>query len=495
MGKSKFFLLLAISLLLFSLSGCGMFPDYFVRIDIEPYGELYDRGFVEIFIDGIPQISKAFEDPKEVMISVYENIPDGIEFNYWEMPDKTRYSSHTINPVIDGRKRIKAVFDVDQGVAVMGNDGKPLYGELLTPQEAFANEANKSIVFMPGEYNGDFDIIVPLKFVETLTGASGTKIHGTVTVKSIGIHSFEGFTLNPDQGEPGLKFTSKLENGKMIIRNNLFQRGEGILFAGEVGEEVEISRNEFLGNKGISFQEKNLSRIDIVNNNFKTNFGVEFLNEISAPVNIVNRNNFQGENEGIYIGGVVLDEVKIDYNIFTQSGLGITIASRLSDDLIITRNLFYEVSSGIVFGQDVEYQSDILIQGNHFEKVSFSGIDFAKYHSASIPSLEIIENNFIDNSNEFGHAIGVHFDDPELIYGFDLDADNDPYIRNNNFQGNDFALGVGDDIWGQNNDAYILDARYNWWGSSSGPFDLGNGDYVPHAEERIKVKPWLTSSY
>jgi|GEM_PF-1952236 len=500
MSKSRFFLLLIISIVLFSLSGCELFSGNLLQIRIEPYSELYNEQLVDIFINNSRRTASRFDDGEQVRIRVRSNIPNGIEFKYWELPGGNRVTREEHTVIMNERKIVTAIFEVDDGVAVLGSDGRPIYNKLLHPQEAFKEGQNRDLVFMPGDYIYDLDVLGLLGNIRSLRGSNETRIFGTIFVLNSSSPSFEGFTFIPNLGEPALLFPISVGRD-VTIRDNYFPQGNGILFENKIAGDLGMINNSFKGEKGVTFDGIVESDLYIVNNNFETDYGLDFLKNIDGKV-LIDRNNFKNGLEAIYFPGDILKELTIDRNSFSQIETGINFRGNLQTKINITRNSFNEIHTGIYFGEQVVYHqnNEILIHQNRIEKASFSGIEFNDYQNTHSPRLRITENTFLDCYNNDENAIALYFFKYDLISGFNQTGDRDPFIRRNNFQGNDFALGTGDYIFLELNYDHIIDARYNWWGHSNGPsldrsYPRDRGDYVHSAHEKIVVFPWANNPY
>jgi parallel beta-helix repeat protein len=188
------------------------------------------------------------------------------------------------------------------------------------------------------------------------------------------------------------------------------------------------------------------------------------------------------ETAGIYIVGGKNSQI-ISNNILT--GPEITGNARglllgyYTSDVTIRNNEIRNWRSGIY----INPSSSIIIEGNNISR-NYVGIG-----SDGINNTSILRNNFYDNFLE-----GWGFSNVLML--------NSEYLlaKNNNFVGNGYGVVNGAAI--ANYTDTIIDARSNWWGSTSGPGGgvidpfsgvsaSGSGDLVT---SNVRFDPWLNKS-
>ncbi len=460
MGKSKLFLLLAISLLLFSLSGCGFIGDYSLSISIDPFKEIHDFGYVNVSVEGKSGLYSFHNDGDITRLNADVIFPVGIKFIGWGGRDGHLVNDYTGELLMNKSMQITAKFEVNKGVAVY-KDGT--WQDQMEDSISDAIGGDRSLLVFPGIYFEN-DILVNYPFISiySMLGPQKTTVIGKFDVRSENFSTLKGFTLEPIGDSPSVTFAYQI-NDDLDLTHNIFKNGKGIIFEGKIKAPLSIEHNLFQGTEGIIFLEDVENVVSIHQNEFSGETGPLFYKDIKGFLSIKN-NSFSDLGEGLSFHGVLEEEIEIENNNFQQVG------------------------AGILFTDDVLYFNDILIKNNSFRNSSI-GIEFGSYDDYWEPSLKILENNFYDNNQE--GAIGVHFVNLDKIneyYDDDyLNSNNDPQIRYNNFSGNYIGLGAGQDIWSTLDDDYKIDARGNWWGSKDGPSPAQDGDPVIGP---IEVEPW-----
>jgi len=222
----------------------------------------------------------------------------------------------------------------------------------------------------------------------------------------------------------------------ITVSNNTANNNDYGLFVNEVGS-VSIVSNNCSDNYFNGFLIQDLRNIELKNNicysNMQNGFSFNDANEC-----IILQNMIVGNNNGIYIENS--KNIGISINTFKGNEVGITI-DRSSNDNIIDKNYFINNNkSGIV----IDYYSDNTIITNNTITGNGNGISITD----SSEGTEVFHNNISKNSK----------------YGIDASENNGKFIQ----------------------------ATYNWWGDSSGPYHIadnpnGLGDNITND---VEFNPW-----
>ena len=188
--------------------------------------------------------------------------------------------------------------------------------------------------------------------------------------------------------------------------------------------------------------------------------------------------------------------ITISHSIVSNCVLGIVL--HFSDNNTIMRNVFHdndidEISGGIAF----IYSHNNSIMNNTF---GGNGIGMGFILST---------NNMIVNNTFNGNSFGITFFPDELFIVLADEFPADVYVshgmnrvHNNSFTNNSESaidvdlLGYGVQILERKDGSFVVDARFNWWGSDTGPRTSedgmnphGGGDRV---SDNVEISPWLT---
>ncbi len=454
MSKSKFFLLLAISLLLFSLSGCGVIGDYSLSISIEPFKEIHDLGYVNVNVEGKSGLYSFHNDGDIARLNADVLFPVGIKFIGWGGRDGHLVNEYTGELLMNKSMQITAKFELDKGVAIYDTQNEEWFDQMENSISS-AIGSNRTLWVFPGTYTeNDIPITHPFLSIYSLLGPQKTKIIGNMEVKTRGLLELKGFTFDPGENNTAITFLDPTEE-ELELKLNIFKTGNGIVFENDILLPLLIENNSFQGEEAIKFQGDIDGLISINQNLFAGATGPLFQKDIYGSISIKN-NTFEVWGEGLLFQGILQEKIYIE------------------------NNTFEEVAAGINFTSDANYSSDIFIKKNTFRD-SLTGIYLSKYQDYTQPSLIIEENNFHNNSE-----IGIYFEDLTEI----ISDNSNPYIRKNNFSGNKIALGAGEIDWESLDYNITIDARGNWWGSKDGPSPAQGGDPVVGP---IEVYPWSES--
>jgi len=163
------------------------------------------------------------------------------------------------------------------------------------------------------------------------------------------------------------------------------------------------------------------------------------------------------------------------------------LAAETIEGTIITDNTFTdngdEAVNGAInfFGSDSGSAiKDTLIEGNSIASRDQAGIRIGSTSGTTLTIEDLtITGNDITNNNLYG------------IHIYDVESwSTGNTISYNNITGN-LTLGI------KNEDAAIINAKNNWWGDASGPYNAATnaaatGDAV---DALVNYRPWLTSAY
>jgi len=261
---------------------------------------------------------------------------------------------------------------------------------------------------------------------------------------------FAGMTVDMDLAPDGDRFMN--QTGKTgtswVFEHNIFLNGPSttsgnwLMNGNNLGLEFSLLDNYFSGNdvsNGISIWDVNPFTINVQDNVWENN-------EYTA----MNLNHAQG----VISNNIFRDTRTIDFN---DPGYQ-----------------WYLFQSGILLaGEDF----DLDITGNHFENIQYGVTMYA-----NVDGPIDITNNIFD-----GVAVaGIRGSDSQAVPGSDL---ADVTVMNNqliNYFGTDYM------VWNSRSDMQILNAEYNWWGDSTGPYHPTNnptGQGVP-VSDYVLFTPW-----
>jgi len=431
-----------------------MFTGARLRITVTPYSELYNQGYVDIN-PGMGHFFHYDEGDRVYLDARVLFEGPGIEFEGWYGPDGDLVSQHTGELIMRDRlMRVEARFKVESGVAVYDkNEGK--WQEEMSDTISEAIGGGHHLRVFPGKFfEKDITIDFPGVSLKSLLGPEYTTIERPILITSRNFGGLEGFTLDPGQDETAITFDHYL-NQEVMIKDNIFQSGQGVLFERDIRAPLTIDSNEFRDQDGLIFEDDLNAKVLVQDNDFRGPVGIFFHQGIHEPLTIKDNSFRQNEEAVLFFGSL---EQKIE----------------------ILDNEFHQVGVGVNFPYGVKYFHDILIEDNSFLD-SKIGLFFDNYQSYFKPALEIKGNDFYNNSD-----IAIHFISTENL---NL---NDPRVHYNNFEDNNIALGAGKGISYASNGELLLDARYNWWNCPDGPSPYGEGDPV---EGPVMVDPWSSSSH
>jgi len=227
-------------------------------------------------------------------------------------------------------------------------------------------------------------------------------------------------------------------------------------------------------------------------------------------------NGIIGETDGSTFSNNTIHD---NLNIPGYAGVGILLWGD-NDNNIITANTIYsndrqgifigysdtsKISTGNIISYNIIYDNGLYRYTN--------GPDASAYGI----QLWCADNNIIEYNEVYGHddwfPYGGTFDFAQGIY---LCASFDNMVKNNNLHGNNYGVGawsagrtpVGSNKINYNNiagntgfgvrtfDTVTTDARFNWWGSASGPTHTSNsGGIGDKISDNVDYSPWLGDSF
>jgi len=320
-------------------------------------------------------------------------------------------------------------------------------------------ESGDTINVAPGEYTEESNSVTDSVYADIVVNENN------ITVKALNPAS----TLSEDQMD---------DPSKASI----------IIASGEKEHVVNIAANDVTFD-GFTVKWNSSSPTEEENTNKDTNepilpIGIyvgNFENGATKYSNcFITQNYVSGFDSGIFISSG--SSHKVDGNIVTENGGGIVIREFNDDDtndtdkIIVTNNTCNSNYAGI----RVLYTKKVNIENNTCYSNDRS-IDLSNSNEITIKNNNITNNNKRDDID----TAGVYIDQ----YCSDIN------INLNNIYNNS-SYGVFNDSTNS-----TIDARYNWWGDPSGPYDnkklpgtpnynnpLGTGDAV---SANVDFNPWL----
>ncbi len=277
-----------------------------------------------------------------------------------------------------------------------------------------------------------------------------------------------------------------------LLRNNISSNaGTGIFLSGHVAGDIKD--NILMGNdpEGLdygsiyAYMAENLT----VNNNTIVNsgYGIYLQNSVNLTVS---GNTIEGiDYEGIY--GYFLTDSRIAGNSISDIYGGEAIRlDQASNDNVVESNVVSGCSYGIAVYGDGEYG----VYNNTVFNNTVQNCVYGIY--LGYASETTVENNTVESN---GEGITI-YDSPNNTVRFNTIRDNvgdtgvaingsspDNVISYNNLEGN--IPGIVN-----TNSLIEVDARYNWWNSTTGP----SGDFSGKGDEaygNLSVSPWLDAPY
>ncbi len=234
---------------------------------------------------------------------------------------------------------------------------------------------------------------------------------------------------------------------------------------------------------GIGIYSKNNRIFD---NYFYDNNNGIFLN---GPENTIFNNTFDFNLYGIRVdrGG---DDCNISFNYFTKTIL-YSIYYQDSSDSVLYSNTFYNESRGAVILYRVQ---DISVIYNMFESTSKLMYAMTVWECERI---SVSNNTFFDNGRgvSIGQSGNVSITNNtfmENVIGVNVASANGPITVNYNIIHTNTEDGVNASLV----TGHIIDAEYNWWGDTSGPYHYANntGGAGDNVTDNVDYDPCLGKS-
>lgn len=429
-------------------------------------------------------------------------------------------------------------------VAISGDDGgSGTKTDPLRTIQAAVDEANDgdTVMVESGIYSGNNLITADRLILQSVNGAASTVIRGGTTgieLTGNGL-TVKGFRI--DEAQYGIRVRGT-QTADISISSNWIEdnTSEGIYFDSTIrGSSVTVSSNTVIGGSyGIDFdgdlgENDQPVTLQVLDNTVSdsTEAGIYFSYLYSGTVEISGNSIIDCTGTGIYIDetGYEGKEVsfKIEENAVTLSdgetgdeGIFIYSAERttwVTDNtvtgtydngiyvnslgssgaepalLYMEDNVITGCLTGIYMNEVFKsFGGSVTLRNNTLSEVDDFGvrIEYMGYDSGADGFTFAFRDNIIFNSgnglylNELFYSApgkatiaGNSFlnNDNFGLYIYDMDSFDEAtlVIEDNNFQGND-------DYGIYNNAAELIDARENWWGDETGPFDNKSIPGVPN---------------
>jgi len=397
---------------------------------------------------------------------------------------------------------ISAMHSIPIANANDGGGGSTIYvpDDCPTIQQAIDSASDgDTIIVANGTYNEQLIINKNNLSIQSEYGAANTIInvtgqgtsYGGIVFKADGC-TFEGFTVIDYSDEKYENKIIRIEGNNNTVKNNIIvgnlnqpeisnQTEYGILFQSTASGNL-IENNEIydIGYIGINIYGAEGAHNNTVRNNYVHDIGIYAIAVDRSPNNTITQNtisNLVGGTLNLFGGG----NYYYDSNTWCW---GIVVWGANSAGTLITQQNVTNLPNGIVLSsaQNVTIENcNISNNDNYGLKISYTG------WVGDRP-----ENNTIINNNICNNKVGIYVTNGTGSIGpFNI-------IHCNNIYGNT-EMGLN------NTSPSLIDAKYNWWGSNSGPHDdhdasatlpdynnsNGHGDNVT---AYVDYRPWLNDT-
>jgi LPXTG-site transpeptidase (sortase) family protein len=214
-------------------------------------------------------------------------------------------------------------------------------------------------------------------------------------------------------------------------------------------------------------------------------------------------------------------------NTALTSNVHAVLINQGPDSVTITHNRFSDIKTGtrsvsavgVLDSASADPSTNLLIQDNVFTDIASTArgaYGILINNAAGAPGARILDNTFSDVNGGWTHAIGLEgptlnamvssnifsdlsaaSPDNAAILLEENSAGGTVTLSNNQFNGASFygAAIHPDDLPGGSNDySYTVDARNNWWGSTTGPTDASNaGGTGASVGPNVIFTPWCAT--
>jgi len=247
--------------------------------------------------------------------------------------------------------------------------------------------------------------------------------------------------------------------------------------------DLEIVANSFSGlSNSLRVDTGGSARVDMIDNTFDVLGQAVFLRGGTELDVLIDGNEFKGPGDFSTIwvndlqGESTLWTVDVTHNTFDSFGRGVYLTRGDQLDVLVEDNTFENMTWGGVVVYDIDGPStawSVVIDSNRIENNPRGVYLFGR----GTLDATVTSNRILDNSDGT-QAAGVYV---HTLASSDVVTINYNWIE-------------GNSPWGiRNNTSHSVDARWNWWGHASGPYQSagnpgGKGDGVT---ANVDFMPWL----